>query len=115
MSYSTECAGPVNGQEIEIEAFRRIRRGLWRAFSFIPCAGTAPIQPGRFRRASGLGRTHGREITFPRLQGYRYDLPEARLEVKFTAESKLTLSARPADQDRERAIIGESWCMIYPN
>ena len=50
-----------------------------------------------------------REITFPRLVGYRYDLPEARLEVKFTAESKLTLSAADLPTKTENApIIGES-------
>jgi type III restriction enzyme len=50
-----------------------------------------------------------REITFPRLVGYRYDLPEARLEVMFTAESKLTLSAADLPTKTENApIIGES-------
>jgi hypothetical protein len=50
-----------------------------------------------------------REITFPRLVGYRYDLPEARLEVKFTEDSRLTLSAADLPTKTENApIIGES-------
>jgi len=37
-----------------------------------------------------------REITFPRLAGYRYDLPEAKLEVTFASSlSDLTRSFYP--------------------
>src|SRR5207245_10978976 len=60
-------------------------------------------------RIRALEERLDREITFPRLIGYRYELPEARLEVKFTAESRLTLSAAELPTKTENApIIGES-------
>ena len=80
-------------------------------FSFIPCAGTGgDPKPGPIpTRVRALEDRLDREITFPRLLGYRYDLPEARLEVKFTAESNLTLSAADLPTKTENApIIGES-------
>jgi type III restriction enzyme len=41
--------------------------------------------------------------------GYRYDLPEAKLDVKFTDESRLALSSRDLPTKTENApIIGES-------
>src|ERR1039457_6341287 len=113
MSYSTEMRRfPVDGQEIEIEAFPVEYAEVYGVpFSFIPCAGTGTDpKPGPIpTRVRALEDRIDREITFPRLQGYRYDLPEARLEVKFTAESKLTLSAADLPTKTENApIIGES-------
>ena len=80
-------------------------------FSFIPCAGAgSDPKPGPIpTRVRALEERIDREITFPRLLGYRYDLPEARLEVKFTADSRLTLSAADLPTKTENApIIGES-------
>ena len=113
MSYSTETRRfPVDGQEIEIEAFPVEYAEVYGVpFSFIPCAGTGTDpKPGPIpTRVRALEERIDREITFPRLVGYRYDLPEARLEVKFTAESKLTLSAADLPTKTENApIIGES-------
>ena len=113
MSYSTELRRfPVDDQEIEIEAFPVEYAEVYGVpFSFIPCAGTGTDpKPGPIpTRVRALEDRIDREITFPRLQGYRYDLPEARLEVKFTAESKLTLSAADLPTKTENApIIGES-------
>ena len=113
MSYSTERRRfPVNGQNVEIEAFPVEYAEVYGVpFSFIPCAGagTDP-KPGPIpTRVRALAERSDREITFPRLVGYRYDLPEARLEVKFTADSKLTLSAADLPTKTENApIIGES-------
>ena len=113
MSYSTETRRfPVNGQEVEIEAFPVEYAEVYGVpFSFIPCAGTGGgPNPGPIpTRVRALEERLDREITFPRLLGYRYDLPEARLEVKFTAESKLSLSAADLPTKTENApIIGES-------
>ncbi len=113
MSYSTEARRfPVNGQDVEIEAFPVEYAEVYGVpFSFIPCAGTGgDPKPGPIpTRVRALEERIDREITFPRLVGYRYDLPEARLEVKFTAESRLTLSAAELPTKTENApIIGES-------
>ncbi len=113
MSYSTEMRRiMVDGQGIEIEAFPVEYAEVYGVpFSFIPCAGTSSSpKPGPIpTRVRALADRMVREITFPRLQGYRYDLPAARLEVKFTAESRLTLSAVDLPTKTENApIIGES-------
>jgi type III restriction enzyme len=113
MSYSTEMRRfPVNGHEAEIEAFPVEYAEVYGVpFSFIPCAGAgSDPKPGPIpTRVRALEERLDREITFPRLAGYRYDLPEARLEVKFTAESRLTLSAAELPTKTENApIIGES-------
>ncbi len=113
MSYSTEMRRfPVNGQDVEIEAFPVEYAEVYGVpFSFIPCAGAgSDPKPGPIpTRVRALEDRIDCEITFPRLLGYRYDLPEARLEVKFTAESKLTLSTADLPFKTENApIIGES-------
>jgi type III restriction enzyme len=113
MNYSTETRRfPVNGHEAEIEAFPVEYAEVYGVpFSFIPCAGAGgDPRPGPIpTRVRALEERLEREITFPRLIGYRYDLPEARLEVKFTAESRLMLSAADLPTKTENApIIGES-------
>jgi hypothetical protein len=48
-------------------------------------------------------------IHFPRLLGYRYQLPEARLSACFTEASHLVLSSANIPTETElQAIIGES-------
>ncbi len=113
MSYSTESRLlTVDGSVIEFEAFPVEYAEVYGVpFSFIPCAGTGPDpKPGPIpTRVRALVDRLDREITFPRLVGYRYDLPEARLAVKFTADSRLTLSAAELPTKTENApIIGES-------
>lgn len=49
------------------------------------------------------------EITFPRLQGYRFELPTERLSARFTEASKYALSTADLPTMTERApIVGES-------
>ena len=113
MSHATETRRfEVNGDTVEIEAFPVEYAEVYGVpFSFIPCSGSTsdpklgPI-PTRVR---ALPDRIDREITFPRLLGYRYDLPQAKLDVKFTAESRLTLSSADLPTKTENApIIGES-------
>ena len=63
-------------------------------FSFIPCSGsTTNPSPGPIpTRVRALEDRISCEITFPRLLGYRYDVPSERLSATFTADSKLALS-----------------------
>jgi type III restriction enzyme len=63
-------------------------------FSFIPCSGsTNSPKPGpATTRVRALEDRASAEITFPRVTGYRYDLPSERLSVIFTKESEMILS-----------------------
>jgi type III restriction enzyme len=65
-------------------------------FSFIPCSGAQPNPtPGPIpTRVRSLEDRAACEITFPRLLGYRYDLPGERLVATFTADSHLALSTQ---------------------
>jgi len=63
-------------------------------FSFIPTTGTAkdPKPPKPVHRVRAMEDREHLEITFPRLTGYRYELPADRLSAKFTRESHMVLS-----------------------
>jgi type III restriction enzyme len=63
-------------------------------FSFIPCSGaTSGPQPGPPpTRVHALADRIDCEINWPRLLGYRYELPTERLRAEFTADSKLALT-----------------------
>ena len=79
-------------------------------FSFIPCSGSDTIpKPGPLpTRVRALEDRIACEITFPRLLGYRYDVPSARLTAMFTADSKLALSTADIPTRTENApIVGE--------
>jgi len=80
-------------------------------FSFIPCSG-ATVTP-----APGPATTHVRaiedrialEITFPRVQGYRFDIPTERLTATFTDASRYALSTADLPTKTENApIVGQS-------
>ncbi len=80
-------------------------------FSFIPCSGSTATP------APGPSATHVRaledriacEITFPRVQGYRFDIPAGRLTAKFTDASRYALSTADIPTSTESApIVGES-------
>ena len=79
-------------------------------FSFIPRSGsdTTP-KPGPLpTRVRALEDRIACEITFPRLLGYRYDVPSERLTATFTADSKLALSTADIPTRTENApIVGE--------
>ena len=48
-------------------------------------------------------------ITFPRLVGYRYELPEKKLTAHFTEDSKMSLSTSDIPTRTENApIVGET-------
>ena len=78
-------------------------------FSFLPCSGTTKVpKPGPTpTRVHALPDRIAREITWPRLQGYRYELPGERLAAKFTADARfaLTNADLPTKTDIE-GIVG---------
>lgn len=63
-------------------------------FSFIPCSGANPNpKPGPTpTRVRALENRRACEITFPRLQGYHYDIAGEKLIATFSEDSRLALS-----------------------
>lgn len=51
-----------------------------------------PKAPKKMTRVAAVKQREHLEITFPRVVGYRIDLPEERLEANFTDDSKLVLT-----------------------
>jgi len=61
-------------------------------FSFIPTVGTAkPPEPKLLHRVYALPDRAHLEITFPRVIGYRWDMPTEHLTAEFTPDSTMTL------------------------
>ncbi len=80
-------------------------------FSFIPCSGSATDpKPGPTpTRVRALEERINCEITFPRLIGYRYDLPAEKISANFTQDSIMAISTTDLPTKTENApIIGET-------
>jgi type III restriction enzyme len=80
-------------------------------FSFIPTDGSTPTPPpGKpVTRVRALDDRAALEMRFPRLLGYRYDLPPERVSATFTEESRLILTTANVPTETENApIVGES-------
>lgn len=80
-------------------------------FSFIPTSGSNPNpKPGPMpTRVRALEDRITCEITFPRVVGYRFDLPGDRLDATFTPDSQMALSTNDFPTITENApIVGES-------
>ena len=114
MSYSADtCSIDVPGGPVEIEAFPVEYAEVYGVpFSFIPSSG-GPVDPEPGPPPTHVRALPEREaeccITFPRIDGYRYELPAERLEAKFGAKHKLTLStADLPTKVQVDPIVGES-------
>ena len=102
MSYAANDAGHFNPEYAEVYGV---------PFSFIPCSGaTSDPKPGPIpTRVRALDSRLACEIMFPRLIGYRYDMPGERLTATFTEQSNLSLSTADIPTKTENApIVGES-------
>ena len=80
-------------------------------FSFIPSAGSSSDpKPGPIpTRVRALDDRLACEITFPRIDAYRYDLPAERLTAVFNKDSRLVLSTEHLPTKVENApIVGET-------
>ncbi len=102
----------VNGKTFEFESFPVEYAEVYGVpFSFIPCAGSSPdpIPGPEITHVRALEDRISCEITFPRVLGYRYELPSETLAANFTDESKLVLSTLDIPTKTENApIVGES-------
>ena len=101
-SYSADDNGMLSPEYAEVYGV---------PFSFIPCSGSeSNAKPGPTpTRVRALEERIACEITFPRLQGYRYDLPGKQLTADFTKDSRFTLSTEIVPTWTENApIVGET-------
>ena len=113
IGYATERRSlKVNGKTMELDTFPVEYAEVYGVpFSFIPCSGSSSDpKPGPMpTRVRALEDRIACEISFPRLAGYRYDLPEERLSAHFTEASRLALSTTEVPTWTESApLIGES-------
>jgi type III restriction enzyme len=113
MSYATQPQTlQVNGSTVEYDAFPVEYAEVYGVpFSFIPAAGSQPEpKPGPMpTRVRALEERIACEISFPRLIGYRYDLPHEKLTARFDEDSHLALTTQHVPTKTENApIIGES-------
>ncbi len=102
MSYAANAEGMFEPEYAEVYGV---------PFSFIPSAGSGGNpRPGPMpTRVRALEERIACEMTFPRLVGYRYDLPSEQLDVVFKPEAKLALSTNELPTKTQMAsIIGES-------
>jgi type III restriction enzyme len=102
MSYATNPDGRFEPEYAEVYGV---------PFSFIPCAGTQPSPtPGPpVKHIRAMADRSALEIAFPRLLGYRYDLPEERLSPTFSKDSRMVLSTADIPTRTENApIVGTS-------
>ncbi|MGO9464098.1 MAG: hypothetical protein ACLQVF_08065 [Isosphaeraceae bacterium] len=79
-------------------------------FSFLPCSGTTKQpKPGPTpTRVHALADRIARAITWPRLLGYRYELPGERLTARFNGDAKFTITnADLATKTEVEGIVGE--------
>jgi type III restriction enzyme len=114
MSYSPAMCQAVlpDGRRIEFDGFPTEYAEVYGVpFSFIPCSGS-PREP-----KPGPMPTHVRaledriacEIAFPRIEGYRYQLPAQRLDAKFSDRSNLALTTAHVPTKVENApIVGQT-------
>lgn len=79
-------------------------------FSFIPTVGTAkPVVQKEVRRVYALPERRDLEITFPRVIGYRWDMPTERLTAEFEPDSIMTLRTDEVPTHAQLdPIVGES-------
>jgi type III restriction enzyme len=113
MSYVTEKRSiSLDGKSAEFEAFPIEYAEVYGVpFSFIPCSGSTvePKPPVPTTRVHALPERKECEISFPRLIGYRYELPSEKLSITFTKDSRMTLSTADLPTKTENSpIVGQS-------
>jgi len=80
-------------------------------FSFIPASGSTSEPPPRqpITHVRSLPERATARMTFPRLDGYRWEIPDEDLRADWTDESQMLLAARHVPTTTEVAgIVGES-------
>ena len=102
MNYAVNAEGSFDPQYAEVYGV---------PFSFIPTAGSAvtPKAGPTPTRVRALQDRIACEISFPRLIGYRYELPDEHLTAVFDQDAHMALSTADVPTKTEMAsVIGES-------
>ena len=73
---------------------------------------SGPITVKPITRVRALPEREELEITFPRLMGYRFDLPTERLTAEFTADSTKVLSTEEVPVHTELDRQKQSGCLL---
>lgn len=112
-SYVTERnTVEIGGRQVELETFPTEYAEVYGVpFSFIPCSGSTngPKPPVPTTRVRALDERLSREIIFPRLTGYRYELPGDTVIAKFNEDSRMSLSTEDVPWKTVNApIVGET-------
>jgi type III restriction enzyme len=68
-----------------------------------------PTKPKPVTRVHAIKEREALEIVFPRVSGYRRDLPSEKLEAVFTQESRLVIT--PADIGPTKEVARTRWRM----
>lgn len=77
-------------------------------FNFLKAEAAGVKQPPKFvHRVHALEGREQYEITFPRLEGYRYELDEGKLGATFTEESRTIIENEPTKTTSQGAIGDE--------
>lgn len=79
-------------------------------FNFAAEPVVAPVKPpAKTTRVQALRERAELEITFPRVEGYRYDLPDERITAVFTPDSRFELNPGNVGPSRvqNEGIVGE--------
>jgi len=101
MSYAANDAGLFDPEYADVYGV---------PFSFLPCSGapTLPKAGPTPTRVRAIPERIACEITWPRLLGYRYELPGERLTARFTSDAKLALTNVDIPTKTEiEGIVGE--------
>ncbi len=113
IGYETETRTfDVNGETVTIEAFPVEYAEVYGVpFSFIPTreAPKPTPPPRRPTRVRAMDERIACEITFPRVKGYRYELPPEHVTARFTSDSHMVLSTQDVPTRVENApLVGET-------
>ncbi len=79
-------------------------------FNFTAEPVKAPVRkPAKVTRVAAVKGRAALEIRFPRVDGYRYDLPDERITANFTDDSRFTLTPQNVGpcEVRNEGIVGE--------
>lgn len=101
----------VNGTPLEIEAFpAEYAEILGIPFDFVAYeGGEGPSEPVNLTAVYAVPERSHLELRFPRIRGYRWEVPENRLEATFTLEHHMELSTADLPTLTENApIVGPS-------
>lgn len=113
ISYSVERQTlTYEGGTVEFEAFPAEYAEVYGVpFEFIPSQGAVkpPVPPKPHTRVRALQERADKEIAFPRLAGYRYEIASERLSYRFNNDSRMILSTQDVPTETEsQAIVGEA-------